>query len=374
MSRPICPICGTSMTKYGKTAAGRQRWRCAGCNSTSTHKIDSAAKALAAFLDWLFSSKRQKDMPGEGRTFRRKCARFWKVWPLPPVTGEVHRVIFVDGIYLARNVVILIAATDKHVIGWYVARSECSRSWKALLSKIAPPDLVVTDGGTGFEKARREVWPGTRVQRCLFHVFCQVRNQTTTRPKLQAGVELYGLAKGLLHISDPGAATRWLIAFNGWCNDWEEFLAERTINPDTGKWDWTHERLVTARNSLLNLVKKDILFTFLDPELTAEGPLPSMNNRIEGGVNAQLRDTLRKHRGLSTMRRVKAAFWWCYMHTECPLPPAEILETMPTDDDIEEVYRQSVYEPQKGYGPQEWGDGLVWAELRRALPWRVEWD
>ena len=29
---------------------------------------------------------------------------------------EIHRVIYVDGIYLARNVVILIARSDKHVL------------------------------------------------------------------------------------------------------------------------------------------------------------------------------------------------------------------------------------------------------------------
>ena len=27
---------------------------------------------------------------------------------------------------------------------------------------------------------------------------------------------------------------------------------------------------------------------------------------------------LRNHRGLSPMRRVKAVFWWCYLHTESP--------------------------------------------------------
>ena len=60
------------------------------------------------------------------------------------------------------------------------------------------------------------------------------------------------------------------------------------------------------------------LFTYLDPALTAEGPLPRINNAIEGGVNARLRDMLRNHRGMSLMRRVKAVFWWCYLHTEPP--------------------------------------------------------
>lgn len=83
---------------------------------------------------------------------------------------------------------------------------------------------------------------------------------------------------------------------------------------------------------------------------------------------------LRLHRGLSTMRRVKAVFWWCYMHTEHPVSAAELLRIMPTDDDIAELYQQSVYDPQKREGPQLWGDGLVWAELHHSVPWRIDWD
>ena len=64
----------------------------------------------------------------------------------------------------------------------------------------------------------------------------------------------------------------------------------------------------------------------------------STNNMIEGGVNARLREMLRVHRGLSTIRRIKAIFWWCYLHTEKPLPPAEILRVMPTDDQVDGLF------------------------------------
>ena len=111
------------------------------------------------------------------------------------------------------------------------------------------------------------------------------------------------------------------------------------------------------------LVSQGTLFTYLDPELTAEGPLPATNNRIEGGVNAQLRDLLRNHRGLSLMRRVKAVFWWCYLHTEDPLPAREILKVMPTDEDIDLLYRTYAVGPKRDDGGPEWGDRIVWEEL-----------
>lgn len=242
------------------------------------------------------------------------------------------------------------------------------------MSKIAPPDVVVTDGGAGFEKARKRVWPRTRVQRCVFHAFRQVRARTASRPRLQAGAELYGLAKELLVAREAAQALKWLESYDAWHARWEGLLSEKTRDEETGKTRWTHERLVTARNSLDRLIGKNPLLAFLDPELTEDGALPSMNNKIEGGVNAQLRQMLRDHRGLSAVRRAKAVFWWCCMHTESPLPASEILKTMPTDADIEEVYRQAVCEPQRGEGPSERGDGLAWAELRHELPWRHDWD
>lgn len=40
----------------------------------------------------------------------------------------------------------------------------------------------------------------------------------------------------------------------------------------------------------------------------AEFKIPSTNNRIEGGVNACLREMLHNHRGLSVERKIKAVF------------------------------------------------------------------
>ena len=81
-------------------------------------------------------------------------------------------------------------------------------------------------------------------------------------------------------------------------------------------------------------------------------------------MNAQLRKLLRNHSGMTTMHRVKAVFWWCYMHTECPMPAAEILRVMPTDDDVEGLFA-SASSNGKGDGapPEERGAGIVWSEF-----------
>ena len=367
MKAVMCPNCGVPMKRNGKTTAGTQRWRCRVCGLSRTVSYDDTPARLQEFLFWLLSKETQLSMSGEGRSFRRRTAEFWQVWPMPTPTGELHRVLYVDGIWLARNLVVLIAHDGCCVISWYMAESETSRAWRALMEPIPAPDMVVCDGGTGFAKAVRSAWPRTRVQRCLFHVFSQVRRYTTSRPKLQAGRELYALAIELMRLDTLQQADWWVERYLSWCEFWSDFLEERSYID--GRRAFAHERLRKARSSLSRLVSQGTLFASLDPALTKEGPLPRTNNAIEGGVNALLRDMLRNHRGMSLMRRVKAVFWWCYLHTEHPLPAKEILSSMPTDDDIDFLYRTYSAHPKRADGGPEWGDRVVWEELHHKGPY-----
>ena len=183
---------------------------------------------------------------------------------------------------------VLIACSDEHVLSWHLARAETTAAWRSLLSRIAPPDMVVTDGGSGFASAVAAEWPRTRVQRCVFHAFCQVKRHTTSRPKLQAGVELYALARELLHVETLQQADWWVERFMQWCEFWSDFLEQKSLVE--GRMAYTHRRLREARSGLVRLVNAGTLFTYLDPALCAEGPMPATNNRIEGGVNSQLRE------------------------------------------------------------------------------------
>ena len=232
MNAPKCPVCGRVMTRYGHSASGAQRWRCSLCNISQVSRINSTAKHLDEFVAWLLGRRRQADMPGGGRSFRRRCEPLWQLWPFSPIVDEVHDVIFVDGIHLGRGSVVLIAQTPDCVLGWYAARSENSRAWGALMSRIAPPALVVTDGGSGFAKACKRIWPTTRVQRCTFHAYCRIRQATTTRPKLEASRRLYALGRQLTCVTDIEGAQEWIGAYQGWCTRWKDFLEEKTRRPE----------------------------------------------------------------------------------------------------------------------------------------------
>lgn len=361
MKKMLCPACGGDMKRNGHNSSGRTRWRCKTCGASTTRTYDDTPKLLKEFLTWLLGKASQAELGMAARTFRRLTTRFWKLWPILPVCDETHHVVYMDGLWIARNkAVLLIACTDEHVIGCHLARSESSKDWGCLMSRIAPPDVLVCDGGGGIEKAQRSHWPRTRIQRCVFHAFCQVKRCTTCRPNLQAGIELYGIAKDLLHVSDPNQAAEWLASFSNWCSSWEGFLKEKTIVD--GKSRYKHERLRKARRGLERLCHTGTLFTYLDEELVKGGSIPATSNRIES-VNARIRAVFREHRGMDVEHRIKAGFWWCYMHSEAPMSFARMLKEFPDDDQILEWRRQAAKASEAGEAVERWGTGLVWSEL-----------
>lgn len=374
MKHVICPVCGSVCIKYGKNRVGTQRWFCRSCSMAFTQKIDTSAKNLQIFLKWLFSKQTQKDMPGEGRTFRRKTSMFWDIWPLPPKIEEKRDVLYLDGIYVSKKVCVLICCDKDNVLGWYLCRKEHSGAWIALMKRIAEPEIVVSDGGYGFAKALKKVWPNARHQRCLFHVFCQVRRYTTSRPKTPAGAELYMLAKDLMHLETKEDSEKWVNRFIEWLKKYNQFLSQMTYD-EHGNSSYTHERLLRAQQSLQRLVKNGTMFTYLDESLKSKvDDIPSTNNQIEGGINAQLRAMLREHRGLSIERRLKAIFWWCYMHSPDPLPAAEILKVMPTDKSIADIYKRMSKKYKVDNTIPSWGDGIVWEEFHKSVDYPVYWD
>lgn len=374
MNQVRCFNCGNICVKNGKTKAGTQRWLCKECSATFTNPIDNSTKQFVQFQHWLFSKAVQKEMSGAGRSFRRKISKFWEIWPMPPKIESPMKVVYVDGIYLRRKACILICCNERYVLGWYLCRYENSRAWEALMQRIAAPAMVVSDGGPGFRKALKRVWPKAKLQRCTFHAFLQVKRYTTDRPKTIAGIEMYMIAKDLLMIKDLGQAANWVTRLINWRIRHKAFLSEMTRD-EKGKLRPMHERLLKAERSLARLVQQNTLFTYLDESLSYGEELPSTNNRIEGGINAQLRTMLRNHRGMSIERRIKAVFWWCYFHTPKPLSASEILKVMPTDRSISKLYKAMNERSQLEDSIPTWGDAIVWHELHKSNSYPIYlWD
>lgn len=127
----------------------------------------------------------------------------------------------------------------------------------ALMSRIAEPKMVVSDGGKSFSKALKKVWSNAKHQRCLFHVFCQVKRYITTRPKTAAGAELYTIAKDLMHLISIEESSSWTERFINGMKKYNKFLSEMTRD-EGDNMRYTHERLVKSKRSLVKLINEKI--------------------------------------------------------------------------------------------------------------------
>ena len=164
MNIPDCPACGGRMRTNGTTSAGRTRWRCKECGSSTSRTYDHRAADLRSGLDWLFFTRTLAQGPVSARTQQRRNRLIWSLMPPVPLVRQRHDVVQVDGIWLHRRAVVLVAVADGHVIGWRVARHEDSVVWGLLMGRIAAPRVLVCDGGGGIAFGSR-LLPQSQVTR-----------------------------------------------------------------------------------------------------------------------------------------------------------------------------------------------------------------
>ena len=66
----------------------------------------------------------------------------------------------------------------------------------------------------------------------------------------------------------------------------------------------------------------------------------------------------------------KACFWWLLMHTECPPSAAEILRTMPRDEDVAGLFAAAAKRKSGGDGGDGYGCGIDWNEFHMPTEFR----
>ncbi|MDP3900089.1 MAG: hypothetical protein Q8Q23_03350 [bacterium] len=150
---------------------------------------------------------------------------------------------------------------------------------------------MVLDGKRGV----KEVFSGLPVQLCHFHQVAIIKRYLTSKPKLPAGVELWRIALTLAETTEK----KFVKQLDDWHQKQETFLKEKTINPITGKWFYTHKRVRSAYRSLKTNLP--YLFTYQKyPKLY----IPNTTNSLDGSFNT-LKTLLRNHRGMGKKNRYK---------------------------------------------------------------------
>jgi len=331
-----CSTCKSKLQKRGLTAAGTQRWLCRHCFSSATKPRPDLSRAftLERFVAWLLGKQSQAELKlPDGitdRAWRDQTDWCWSIAPYPEQTGEVYPVILLDGIRVG-SLVCLVARTPEFVIGWEWVGWESSNTWAKFLQQFPSPTVVVCDGQKGILLAIARCWPQARVQRCIFHVWQNIRVKLTLHPLTEAGRELLQLTRDLWQVKNLEQAASWQQQLEEWHERYSDFIRERT-NKETGepgkrRWWYTHGRLRSAYYQLSKLLRDNQLFTHLEPTLlnTTNQAIPRTTNYVEGGINSQLRTKLKLHRGMSEEHQSRLVEWYLYSRTESPKPPRKFL-------------------------------------------------
>lgn len=292
------------------------------------------AFTLERFVGWLLGKQSVAELkPPDGvtdRAWRNQTVWCWRIAPYPEQTGEVYPVILLDGIGVG-SLVCLIARTPDYVIGWVWVGWESSTTWAKLLEQFPNPSVVVCDGQKGILLAIARCWPKARIQRCIFHVWQNIRVKLTLHPQTESGQELLQLTRDLWHVKTEEQARGWQQKLVSWHTCYQGFIRERTEKsenePGRRRWWYTHGRLRSGYYQLHKLLQANQLFTHLEPTLLAKTnqPIPRTTNYVEGGINSQLRTKLKLHRGMSEEHQHRLVEWYLYSRTESPKPTRKFL-------------------------------------------------
>lgn len=206
-------------------------------------------------------------------------------------------VVLMDTTYFGRRFGVMVfkdALSGENLLKTYV-KYETNQLYQAGIAELTRRgykiEAIVCDGRRGLLAQFSDV----PVQMCQFHQIAIITRYLTRNPKTPASVQLREIVSKLTKTT----RSKLELAINEWEKRWNDFINERTKDPETNKTRYTHKRLRSALRSLKTNLPW--LFTF---EHYPDQNIPNTTNAIDGQF-ANLKSKLRNHNGLSIDRRKK---------------------------------------------------------------------
>lgn len=185
----------------------------------------------------------------------------------------------------------------KKNVWWRDAVYETADLYRSGRKHLENSGLVIKAAVLDGRRGIREVFDDIPTQMCHFHQKQIVKRYLTSRPKLEASCELKDIVSTLTDTNEHDMSLK----LESWLEKWSNFLKQKTANPETGRWFYTHKRVRAAYRSLKTNLP--YLFTYQKyPHLN----IPNTTNSLDGFFN-RLKSLLNVHRGLSPKRRKRLA-------------------------------------------------------------------
>ena len=215
------------------------------------------------------------DQSGLGVSKIKRIKNHWlNKQPNEVIDLSQYKYILYDGTYFHKNgcFICLMDAITQRTISNIYASHESYKSvypWlRELKAKGLDPLYIALDGEKSVIRAVHQLWPATRIQRCLYHIQHEGMRWLRSNPNTIAGRELRILLGTLCAIRDDYAKEYFIKRFQAWCTRHKEFINTLTSHSVVFKDLKKTRTLIT--NALPNM------FHYL-----VEGRIPSTTNLIE---------------------------------------------------------------------------------------------
>ncbi len=273
------------------TTSGIQRYLCHACGRSFRSKRRPLNLRSILWKEFVFDRCTVKLLSSKYKRSVHWIRKELRAYAPPPAAITPRVMVAVMNCTFFGRTIGYLVVRDPHLkenVYWVEIENEtiieyqCARDTLESLGFVLR--AVVADGRPGI----KGVCEGLPFQMCHFHQQQIMTKYLTKRPKLTAGKELRQMAFMLGDICEKCFA----LELATWHEKWHEFLKERTTNPETGKWYYTHRRLRSVHRSLKTNLP--YLFTYKRyPKLD----IPNTTNSLNGYFS-HLKELVTLHRGL----------------------------------------------------------------------------
>ncbi len=170
--------------------------------------------------------------------------------------------------------------------------------FRQLKANSLNPLVITMDGEISVIRAIREIWPQTKIQRCLYHIQREGLRWLRSFPKTQAGRELRAILSALASIKSFKDRDVFLALFHSWINAHYAFI--KALPNTTIAFKDLKKTVTLIKNAL-----PDMFHYLGNPNV------PSTTNALEG-FYSRLKSDYQRHRGLSSQHRINYLNWYCY--------------------------------------------------------------
>jgi hypothetical protein len=213
-----------------------------------------------------------------------------------------------DGTYFHKDgcLLNLMDVTDQRIISHIYVKKEsflAAYPWFSTLRlQGLNPAFITVDGEQSIIRALRQVWPETKLQRCLYHLQHEGMRWLRTYPKTEAGRQLRKLLSTLCNIKTVKERDLFVRNYQLWLTQYHKFISSLPKNIVAFK---DLQRTIVLINNAL-----PEMFYYLE-----NNSVSSTTNALEG-FHSRLKTDYQRHRGLTKQHRISYINWYCYFNNK----------------------------------------------------------